>query len=428
MEKIINDTRLMIQVCDMYYNHKLTQFEIAEKLQISRPTVSKILAAALENDIVTITVKGVGKVFDKKGSAYIKGLVDEAVRNGRRVAVVKGNYEISEAIRLPSNFTIILEDAHLRLADGSHTNIFVNENNETPESKTPQGANSNISIIGRGRAILDGGEMNDVNERVPSEQRVAPLYKNCLILFTNVNGFKVSGLKCINQRWWAMAYTYCRNGYIGNIDFCADDRHRDTDGNIRHGLFRNGTKLDILVRNADGCDIREGCQNLVIENITGFTEDDSVALTGLPGKFEERFRVNGLSPDIAFIKIRNIRTAAFCTNLRLLSQGGGVPLHDIDVDGVYDCSEDSSHMNKGNFAVRLGDNYQYNRRRHATEDEVYNISIKNVYGRGQAVLAFAGGMKNVTLYGIEGAEGTPMFHKWDPTKPGESYEATHKQQ
>ena len=348
--------------------------------------------------------------FKKGGSAFIQDLVNKAVESKRRTAVITGDWEIDEAIRLPSNFTLILEDAHLRLGDGTHSNIFTNEHNETEVGKTTAGTDSNISIIGRGRAILDGGNMNDVHERVPVDKRTAPIWKNNLILFTNVNGVKVSGISCINQRWWAMNFIYCRNGYVGNIDFCADDRRYDENGKLVHGLIREDTS-NVHVKNADGVDLREGCQSFVIENLTGFTEDDSVALTGLAGGMEKNFRVEGLSSDIANVTIRNIRTASFCTNVRMLNQGN-VKLHDIDIDGVYDASESSPHVNHGNFAIRIGDKHMYGER-HATAEETYNISVKNVYGRGRAVIALAGEMSNVVFYGIEAAEGTPMFYDWD---------------
>ena len=348
--------------------------------------------------------------FKKNGASYINGLIKEAIENKTRCARVSGDLEIDEAVRLPSNFTLILEDCHLRLADGSHTNIFVNEHNETELGNTLDGTDTNISSIGRGRAILDGGNMNDVHERVPAAERVAPIYKNNLILFTNVSGFKISGLSLINQRWWATNFIYCRNGYIGKLDFCADDRWRDEKGELHSGLRRDRYS-EVLVKNADGVDLREGCRNIVIENLTGFTEDDSVALTGLAGAMEARFRVEGLSSDICNVTIRNIRTSAYCTNVRLLNQGE-TKLHDIDIDGVYDESETSPHLDHGNFAVRIGDKHMYGPR-HCTKDETYNISVKNVYGRGFAVLAIAGEIGNLTMYGIEAAEGTPMFHEWD---------------
>ncbi len=142
----------------------------------------------------------------------------------------------------------------------------MNEHNETEIGKTTKGTDRNISIIGRGRAILDGGEYNGLGERTPADERPAPLYKNNLILFTNVDGFKISGLQCIHQHWWATSFIYCRNGYIGNIDFCADDRRYDENGNLVHGLIQGDAYSNIYLKNADGIDLRRGCQNITIEN------------------------------------------------------------------------------------------------------------------------------------------------------------------
>ena len=344
--------------------------------------------------------------FKKGGAEYIRTCIEEAVQSGRRCATVTGEWEIAEAVRLPSNFTLILENCHLRLADGCYANVFVNEHNETEIGKTIAGTDRNISIIGHGKAVLDGGEYNGLGERVPFAKRPAPLYKNHLILFTNVDGFKISGLQCVNQRYWATNFVYCRNGYIGDMDFCSDDRWVDKDGNLVHGLLRCEYG-EIYVKNSDGIDLREGCQNITIENITGFTEDDTVALTGLEGTIEKTFRVQGLNSDICNVKIKNVRAASFCTLVRLLNQGD-VKLHDIDIDGVYDTCETNPHLDKGGRAIRIGDKHMYGPR-HCTKEETYNISIKNVYGAGNEALALAGEIGNLVIYGIECAEGTPMF-------------------
>ena len=77
------------------------------------------------------------------------------------------------------------------------------------------------------------------------------------------------------------------------------------------------------------------------------------------------------------MEIRNIRTAAFCTNVRLLNQGD-IKLHDIVIDGVYDMGRESVHMDSGIFAVRIGDTRLYGPR-HSTEDETYNITVNGKY-------------------------------------------------
>ena len=346
------------------------------------------------------------KTFKKGGSEYIESKIKEAIDGGTRVATVSGNYEIESTVVIPEEFTLVLEDCHLRMADGTLCNMFVNQNHGTDIGKTVSGTVRNINIIGKGEAILDGGKYNGLSERTQRKDGLPPIWKNNLLLFTNVDGFKISGISCRNQRWWALNFVYCRNGYLGDIDFLASDIGIDPEGNEYRGLVRE--KYDeVLVKNADGIDLRQGCHDIVIENITGFTEDDSIALTALKGRIEAEFGVVGLCSDLCNVKIRNIRTAAFCTNVRLLNQGG-CRLHDIEIDGVYDVGRESPYMDHGLYTVRVGDTRLYGER-HATEDETYNISVKNVVGGGDVVISLAGAMRNYTMENIAALDGTVLI-------------------
>jgi hypothetical protein len=47
---------------------------------------------------------------------------------------------------------------------------------------------------------------------------------------------------------------------------------------VYHGLIHNRYG-DVLVKNSDGIDLRQGYHHITIENITVFTQDDAVALT-----------------------------------------------------------------------------------------------------------------------------------------------------
>lgn len=344
--------------------------------------------------------------FRKNGYEYITGLIEKGVADGTRRAEVSGGWEIAREIRLPSNFTLVLSDCHLRMADGCYSNMFVNENFDRPEGRTDAGKNRNIVIEGVGSAVLDGGEYNGLSERNESRDGLPPIWKNNLLLFANVDGFRITGVSCRNMRWWALNFIYCSNGYIGNIEFRANDTGVMPDGSVYHGLLRSRYE-EVLVKNADGIDLRQGCHDIVIENITGFTEDDSVALTALDGSLERTFRVAGESPDIRNVMIRNIRTASYCTNVRLLNQGG-VPLHDILVDGVYDESAGSPHMDRGIFAVRIGDRHLYGGR-HSTADETYNITVRNVRGRGWYVLSLAGAVGNLVTENLTAEDGTGLI-------------------
>ncbi|WP_426428674.1 sugar-binding transcriptional regulator [Staphylococcus equorum] len=53
---ILNDTRVMIKICKLYYQQELNQSKIAEIIGVSRPTVSKYLTLAKQKGIVEIKI------------------------------------------------------------------------------------------------------------------------------------------------------------------------------------------------------------------------------------------------------------------------------------------------------------------------------------------------------------------------------------
>ena len=140
------------------------------------------------------------QTFLSNGYEYITSQIEAAVADQTRTVTISGDWEIHEAIRLPSNFTLILDNCHLRMADGCYANMFVNANHDTDLGRTMAGTDRNISILGRGTAILDGGTYNGLSEKTQRQNGLPPIWKNNLVLFTNVDGFKISGLSCYNQR------------------------------------------------------------------------------------------------------------------------------------------------------------------------------------------------------------------------------------
>lgn len=347
------------------------------------------------------------KTFHSNGTQYITNAITAAVQKGERTATVSGDWEVDAAIRIPSDFVLILDGCHLKMADGSFSNMFVNEHHDTPEGKTIDGTDRNISVIGKNGAVLDGGTYNGLSEKTAGKDGLPPIWKNNLILFTNVDTFEIAGIACHNQRWWALNFIYCSNGSLHDLDFKACDIGIDENGNAYHGLKRD-KYAEVLVKNADGIDLRQGCHDITIENITGFTEDDSVALTGLNGKVEQYFSVEGLSKDIYNITIKNVATAAFCTNVRLLNQGA-IKLHDVLIDGVYDTSENCPYMTQGIYTVRIGDTHLYGER-HATKEETFNITVKHIRScAAVAAVSLAGDMKDVVVEDIICRDGTPKL-------------------
>ena len=56
MKKIVDDERLIVKCCSLYYDENLGQKEIADILKISRPTVSRLLKAGRVSGIVEVKI------------------------------------------------------------------------------------------------------------------------------------------------------------------------------------------------------------------------------------------------------------------------------------------------------------------------------------------------------------------------------------
>lgn len=340
----------------------------------------------------------------------IQSLIDSTVANGGHSCTVTGEHTIHKTIRIPSDFTLVLDDCHLTMADNTFCMMFCNASCGTPASHTLAGADRRITIEGRGRAILDGGNYNGLRERDSLKDGRPHISVNNTILFANVEDFRISGLHIRNQRHWAINLVHCRRGVVRDIDFRADCSWVDKDGAVHEGLafldeIDHWTDEAIRVRNADGLDLRAGCHDILVENITGFCEDDSVALTGLTGSTEKLYNVEDDATDIFNVAIRNVNTATYCANVRLFCQSG-VKLYNILVDGVFDASSNSPYMGRGWNGVIVGDTYPFrSSTRLATPDELHDITVRNVYSRARCAVRLSGGMTNVTLDNINGFDG-----------------------
>lgn len=345
--------------------------------------------------------------FIKHGEQHIAAMIRAAHAAGRTEVVVSGCYEIGETVLLPSHTTLILSDCHLRMADGTFCQMFRNEHATPGVAHDGNAPDRQIRILGRGRAILDGGSYNGLSEKTSEKDGMPHITQNNIVLFCNVDGFELGGLQIRNQRWWALNHFFCRNGHLHDLDFCSDYTRMDEHGNRVVGLDK-ALYSQTYIKNSDGIDLRCGCHDILIENVTGFTEDDTVALTGLPGKSERLYGADGLSTDIYNVIIRNIRSAAFCTQVRLLNQGG-VRLYNILIDGVTDASQNGPYyVGRGVAGVRVGDLHLYGER-HSTPEETFNITVRNVFSRADTALRLAGAMRDCHFEGIYGFDGCPCL-------------------
>lgn len=357
-------------------------------------------------------VKGVGFVeyikADKNGSRSAEAIISaiaEAKRTGvNRVKIEGGEWIVTKTVYLPSDIEIIIENAHLQLGDGTFINMFATENVKDKSV----GAQKNITIKGVGKAVLDGGKYNGLSESNYSESQNPKfdyhISVNTMMFFTNTENLSVTGIKITNQRWWGITNVFVRDSEFKDIEFKANLSRADENGNVYDEIPK--TYEETYVKNADGIDLRIGCKNIKIENISGFTEDDTVALTALYG-FERSFAPQGASPDISGITIKNIASDCYYTsNVRLLC-GYGIQIHDVEIDGVTDTREHDEYI--ATATVRIGDNAYA--KESAKPSDIYNISVKNVKSKALSGVAVCKGLKDSVIENVrtEGGEAFSVF-------------------
>jgi len=324
---------------------------------------------------------------------------------------------IEETIELPSDIEIFVDDAHLVLATGKYLNMFKATARRDENGSTLADTLHNITIRGAKGATLDGGEYNGLHEKNYREMGL-DIYLNTTLLFFNVDGLCVENLSIINQRWWGVTNIYVQNAVYRNIRFMADFSRKDENG--VHYPNEYPKKYDeVYVKNADGIDLRIGCSNFLIENITGFTEDDSVALTALgKGEINRGYFVSELESAIHDVKIKNVVTDSYCANVRLLN-GNGHKLYNIELDGITSLlsdkrTEDHAFRARNNSTVRIGDmNYTSD---HPDPEDTKNITIRNVSSEASCAITLCNGIsdltiENVTVHG--GYAGIGAFKKYE---------------
>lgn len=306
-------------------------------------------------------------------------------------------WNVDKAIKLPSNMTVYLDNCHLRLTDGSFTNVFVNSNYKTEIGDTLEGEQHDINIIGLGNNLIDGGNYNGLSEKTSNKDGFPSIQENVTILFHNVRDFKVTGVKIKHQRWWAMLFKYCRFGQITDIGFNADLAYKDENGNRCTDRLPL-TRQEVWIKNADGVDLRQGCNNILIENIYGNTEDDTVALTNIYQSQAGGNHVEGKDTDIHDVVIKNIRSDAYtCSNVRLLSDKNTY-VYNIVIDGVIDSTTEDCPYRAG-AAVKISDSdFQWHG--NATVDNMKNISINNIFSRANYGVKFLMASSNVSVNNV----------------------------
>lgn len=353
-----------------------------------------------------INLLGVITPNDFKGetdSDRIEAAIAEAVRTGEcsieipRMNLVRSQplWLIDRAILLPSDFTLILRACTVRLAPGTQDNLIRNAGTV----KEPMEGNRNIHVLGIGNPVLSGGLEAHFD---PPGDRSG--WRTIGVLLYDVQHFTVDGVTLEETQAWGISVENgCANGRISNI------------------AFNDSNKMP----NQDGVDIRKGCHDIMIENITGAVGDDAVALTGLRNDGTKTnpsvrtMQVGGNAPrandDIYNITIRNVQ--AKCTGghgiIRLLNHDG-IKMYNIIIRDIIDTS--SGNEPRVQSAVRIGD-LNYSSIRKSELGEMFNITVDTVMTRGKTAVKISGPLKDSVIRNIMGFDGcTNLVQTLAPTE------------
>ena len=263
-------------------------------------------------------------------------------------------WTIDKTLRIPADTTLVLLDAHLQLVDFTYCNLLTN----APGAK-------NIRIVGVGSATVDSGSFNGLKAKNADTLGFGPITDNALLLFTGVAGLTVEHLHLVQNRWYCILCLGCTNGHLADLDICAHPKFPDM-GGIR---------------------IHSGCRELLVENITGLTGEDTVLIAA--GAEDDRLLIPECT-DISHIRVRTVKVNASRSNILSIKAHDGRQIHDIFAETLLDCS--LPEQKKLPFATALvGD---------TDSENLHHISIRDLNGRSAATVQLGGSSEAITLCNI----------------------------
>ena len=347
-------------------------------------------------------------VVGNSDSQSIQNAVNYAVKTGLRKVVIprvnertgKEFWDIEKAIILCSDIEIVLDNCLLRQADNVFDNVF--RSHFTSEETMQKSAQlHDIRIIGKGHAVIDGGVHNGLNEFTSLKNGFCHVSRNNMILLMNVKNFVIENISFENHRWWAINLIYAEYGRLSNLRIFCDCENP----------------------NLDGIDLRPGCHDIIIENITGQAGDDLVALSALGAYVftsdlsgRNNLEYEGRAPDIHDITIRNvIGTSVNCAVIALRSCDGK-KVYNVVIDNVHDVDNNAIEDGKlypeypkskigmdirkkygGNSPyalLRVGQYGYFKNEQQPILGEIYDITATNLYSRGGVAVMLNVGVKN----------------------------------
>lgn len=344
--------------------------------------------------------------FEGNDIQRIQAAVDAAeITTGEVVIPAKNSngtnlWLLDSAILLPGNITVILDNCTLQLSDQSRDNMFRSDN--VGIGITNPVWNRNIHIIGKGDVVLKGANnprasgdgartltLNPEEEKEKGNWRVSygsdagkegikqkGDWRNIMILMAYVDGFKMQNISIEDSHAWAVSFERVHDADISDINI-----------NNSEEIVVNGKK--VMVSNKDGINLRQGCKNFRIHNISGRTGDDFIALSSLDTRSEIKdngslnstmvtvSRWRGQKDDTEQVEISNISCQ---TRYRAVAirASDSASIHHVYINGLV--TSESDEMKNTILIGGLG----YGKP--SLPGKINNIHASNVIGGGESLI------------------------------------------
>ncbi len=344
----------------------------------------------------------------------INQAIDHAAETGKRVVIPRRNeradgvadvWLLDSAILVRSGTTLELDNCHIKLSDQSRDNMIRSANCGlgVTEIETMR----DIHIYGVGNVLLEGADRpratgdsgKTLGERTygtdagrEGESQTGD-WRNIGILLAYVENFRIENLRMKDTHAWAISLERCSAGYVGNIEF-----------DSREGKEIDGEFETIL--NQDGLNLRLGCHDITIENLSGRTGDDLLALTNLaraeggaePGGTDSTQVSGGTyreGDDLRNIHIRNIRGRSVGRHgvVRLLNTRQG-KLYNVVLDGVIDTAPPGE---PASATIRIGSS-RYGG--HVPKGYTRRLFISNVSGASRDTIIVDGTLTDSVITNV----------------------------
>jgi hypothetical protein len=304
-------------------------------------------------------------------TSRINQAISFAATNSKYNVVCNGTYYLDSSILMESNVTFINNGKIVM-------NSEMKDNMLRASSKTIGTPISNFKIKGTG---IFQGSSDSWGSDNPSNVN-GEAWRGIGILLANASDFEIEGISIKNSHAWGINMEQSRYGSVRNIHF-------DNDGSKA---------------NQDGVNVRHGSHHILIENISGVTHDDTVAITNLVfgnqiNYLGQTIYESGKSNfNIHDIIIRNINRhysvgvlGGFTPPVK---KGGitvmchdGLKVYNVTIDGVTGDSQIYIQFNQVTYWVTS----------QGTVDDIYNLNIMNV---NDSPVYFGIPIKNSSLINI----------------------------